>query len=159
MRDEVLTAATPLVGVTLAGEGEGVLHGLAVDLIVSARVLGDYSEQIPEKRAILLRELLRVFVDRRRRSPFAVPLADAQVAAAVGRSRSIRAVALLRRTVRARLLGRAVGGGLLRSRLRRGCALAGRLCLRALGAGALYLACLRPFRNRLPSSQRALYAL
>ena len=64
MRDEVLARATALVGVAVAGECEGALDGLAVDLVVLfLGVLGDDREQIAEEVPLLRSELLRDLVD------------------------------------------------------------------------------------------------
>jgi hypothetical protein len=59
MGDEVLPGLPQLVGMALAGEGEGALDRGAIDLFDRAGgVLLDDREQVLEQRALLLGELL-----------------------------------------------------------------------------------------------------
>jgi hypothetical protein len=85
--DEVLSRLAPLVGVALAGEGEGVLDRAAVEAAVLAvgAVLADDREQVAEQGAILRGQVPRDRVDRRRRTM--ARAADSRVAAPVGRPR------------------------------------------------------------------------
>jgi len=62
--DEVLARLAALVGVVLAGEQEGVQHGLAVDRLGDlVRVLGDDREQVGQQLVLERREVVR---DRQR---------------------------------------------------------------------------------------------
>ncbi len=55
MDDEVLAAGPALVGVAVAGEHEGALHELAVDLLGGlVGVLLDDREQVAEQDALVL---------------------------------------------------------------------------------------------------------
>ncbi len=69
MGDEVLARLAALVGVAVAGEGEGALDRLAIDAVVTVgRVLADDREQIAEQRPVVGGQVLGDVVDRRRRA-------------------------------------------------------------------------------------------
>jgi len=86
--DEVLARASLLVGVTLAGEGEGTLDRPAVDLWPGlGRVLAGDSEQIAEQRSLVIAEVLGDLVQRCRGRVAGVLDADPGVA---GRLEGVR---------------------------------------------------------------------
>jgi hypothetical protein len=90
MGDEVLAGAAPLVGMAVAGEGEGTLDGLAVDLVARVLgVLGDDREQVAQQRALVVGEWLGEAVDRRG-AVLPVAGADASPAAYFGCLRLLR---------------------------------------------------------------------
>jgi hypothetical protein len=65
--DEVLTRLATLVGVTVAGEGEGAFDRGAVERRVAVgAVLADDGEQVAEQRPVVGREVLGDLVDGRR---------------------------------------------------------------------------------------------
>jgi hypothetical protein len=67
MGDEVLARLSPLVGVTLAGEGEGALDRRPVDPVVAVGfVLADDREQVTEQGPLLGGQMLGDLVDGRR---------------------------------------------------------------------------------------------
>ena len=71
--DEVLARLALLVGVALAGEGEGALDRLAVDRLASVvAVLRDHREEVAEQRALLGASSSRV-IESRARACSAVP--------------------------------------------------------------------------------------
>lgn len=58
MVDELLAGLPALVGVTLAGEGQGTLHRPVVDRLDGVRLLlGDHPQQAPEQLALGLAQL------------------------------------------------------------------------------------------------------
>ena len=69
VRYEVLARATALIDVTLAGKGESVLDGTALELLsaVGGVLLHD-REQVAEERALVIGERLRVLVVGQRRA-------------------------------------------------------------------------------------------
>jgi hypothetical protein len=86
--DEVLARLALLVGMALAGKGEGALDGVAVDLLVAGGgVLADDGEQVAEQRAFVGIEVLGDLVDRRGNAA-RVAGANLNVAAACERGRS-----------------------------------------------------------------------
>jgi hypothetical protein len=89
--DEVLARLAALVGVAVAGEGEGSLDRRPVDRRVAVgAVLADDGEQVAEQRAVVGREVLGDLVDGRRWAA-GVLRADLDVAAPVdGRVRPVR---------------------------------------------------------------------
>ncbi|MGB2852284.1 MAG: hypothetical protein WBC01_11525 [Solirubrobacterales bacterium] len=64
MVDEVLAGAALLVGMALAGEGEGALDRLAVELLPGlGGVLTDDSEEVAQQSTLLLAQSPRDLVD------------------------------------------------------------------------------------------------
>ena len=84
--DEVLAGAPPLIGVALAGEGEGALGCLGVDPPRSLEaVLLDHRQQIAQQRALVVGQRLRALGERRHGRALAAAGADPGVTPAVGR--------------------------------------------------------------------------
>ena len=78
MVDELLAGATPLIGVTLAGERERPLDLLLVDRIaVAGVVLADHREQVAEQLALPLGQVAGDRVDGRRAPTRRPPALDA----------------------------------------------------------------------------------
>ncbi len=171
MGDELVTRLPHLVGVALAGEGEGAGHGLAVDRRRLVLVLADHGEQVAEQAALLVAERPGQLVERspgggfRRGAHLGVPAAvigslgrrlgavgrfgaggRLGAVARLGTARRLRPVGRLGRRLGAR---RGLCAGALRLRAR-GCA-----PLLSLRGGALLHGCLRLARYRWPSSRRA----
>jgi hypothetical protein len=64
--DEVLARLASLVGVVIAGEGEGALDRLPIDAVAAVGgVLADDREQVAEQGTILRGQMLGDLVDRR----------------------------------------------------------------------------------------------
>ena len=85
--DEVLARLAALVGVALAGEGEGTLDRRPVDRLVAVGgVLADHREQVAEQRPLVGGQVLGDLVQRRRGAVRVVG-ADLDVATAIDRGR------------------------------------------------------------------------
>ncbi len=122
--DEVLARATALVGMALAGEGEGGLDGITVDGSgAPLGVLGDDGQKVAKQRSFLGRERLGELVDRGGRCRGSVAGSKSGVTSAIRRT---------------------LGGPSLPVPSRAG--------LRATFRGAVYSGCLRLLRNPRPSS-------
>jgi hypothetical protein len=83
--DEVLARLALLIGVALAGEGEGVLDRAPVDppVLTVGAVLADDREQVAEQGAVAGAQVARQLVDRRGRTVSAVGGPDPGVPAPV----------------------------------------------------------------------------
>jgi len=89
--DEVLARSPALVGVALAGEGEGALDGLGVDLARALdAVLLDHRQQVAEQGALVVGQLLSEVGQRHDRRGLAATGANPRVTLAIGGS--LRAV-------------------------------------------------------------------
>ena len=83
--DEVLAGAPPLIGVALAGEGEGALGRLGVDRSRSLdAVLLDHRQQVAQQGALVVGQLLGAVGERRHGWAVAAPGPNPGVTLAVG---------------------------------------------------------------------------